>query len=400
LSLGNPLGAVEDIFITDQSTISNAEKLEVCHVASGDRWAGAEVQLAMLLKALRRIRGLKCSAIFLNEGRLADEARQAGIEVAVFPEAELNFFQILSGATRFLQSRNIQILHSHRYKENLVAALLARRCRVPVHVSSRHGAPEPFTGWPRYRQGLIEMLDRLVARHSTDCVVSVSEELRGYLMKYLPAAKVVTIYNGIDEEKVSSPFSASEAKQRLGIPAECWIVGTAGRLDPIKRLDIFLAAAQKVVGVEPNSRFVIAGEGKEESRLRNLASSLGLEDHVLFLGHRSDIYDVLRAMDIFVFCSDHEGLPMALLEALYLGVPVVSRPVGGIAEVIQDRINGVLLDSTDPLIVANEWMRLLTNADQRSQIAQAGRRLVADRFSVEKSADEFARLYHSLADVR
>lgn len=378
----------------------SAPGIAVCHVASGDRWAGAEVQLATLLRALARRKDLVVSAIFLNQGRLAEEARQAGIEICVIPETEHNFLQILSGATRFLHGKNIQILHSHRYKENLLAALLARRCRVPVHVSSKHGAPEPFAGWRRYKQDLIEMLDGWVARYSTNRVISVSEDLRSQLMRYLPATKVTTIHNAIDEKKVFSPLSPAEAKQRLGIPAECCVVGTAGRLDRVKRLDIFLAAAQQVVRSQPNARFVIAGEGQEEQGLRELARGLRLDDHVLFVGHRDDIYDVLRALDVFVLCSDHEGVPMALLETLYLGVPVVARPVGGVPEVIEDGVNGVLVDSADPSALAKECLRILTDEDRRKRMAQAGIRLIAEKFAVEKTAEEVAQLYRSLSDVR
>jgi len=378
----------------------SSRSVQVCHVASGDRWAGAEVQLATLLRALARRKDLGVSAIFLNEGRLAEGARQCGIEVCVVPESEHSFFQILSRATQFLHGKNVQVLHSHRYKENLLAALLARRCHVPFHVCSRHGAPEPFAGWRRYKQGLIQVLDRLVALHFTDCVVSVSEELRKRLTRYLPANKVVTIYNGIDVEKVFSSFSISEAKQRLGIPVECWVIGTAGRLDTVKRLDIFLAVAQQIVASHPNTRFVIAGEGKEESSLWGLAHTLGVQDRVLFLGHRSDIYDVLRAMDILVLCSDHEGLPMALLETLYLGVPVVARPVGGIREVIQDDVNGVLVDSANPSVLAKECLRILTDEDRRKQIAKAGNLLIVEKFAVEKTAREVAQLYRSLSDAR
>jgi glycosyltransferase involved in cell wall biosynthesis len=353
----------------------------------------------MMLKAFQRNKDLSLSAIFLNEGRLADETRQSGIEVRVIPESKYNLFQILSRATHFLEHKNVQVLHSHRYKENLLAALLARRCRVPVHVSSRHGAPEPFTGWPHYKQGLIEILDRAVARYSTDCVVSVSEELRRYLTNYLPAAKVITIYNGIDEDQVFSRFTAPEAKMRLGIPTDCAVVGTAGRLDPIKRLDIFLNAAKQISDGLPKTRFVIAGDGTEASRLRDLAASLGLSERVLFLGHRDDIYDVIRAMDIFVFCSDHEGLPMALLETLYLGVTVVARPVGGIPEVIQDGVNGVLVDSADPSTLARACLLILADDDRRKRFAQAGRRLIAEKFAVKETSGEVARLYRSLSVV-
>src|SRR5262249_16239862 len=130
------------------------------------------------------------------------------------------------------------------------------------------------------------------------------------------------------------------------------------------------------------------------------ARTLSVQDRVLFLGHRSDIYDVLRAMDIFVLCSDHEGLPMALLEALYLGVPVVARPLGGIRDVIQDGVNGVLLDSANPSALAKECLRILTDEDRRKRIVQAGNLLIAEKFAVEKTAREVAQLYRSLSNAR
>jgi glycosyltransferase involved in cell wall biosynthesis len=351
------------------------------------------------LTALQRVDDLSVSAIFLNEGRLAAEARQAGVEVCVFPEAEWSFLKICSEASRFVRSKRIQVLHSHRYKENLIAALVARRCHVPVHVSSSHGAPEPFAGSKHYKQRGIQLLDGLMARYSTDLVVSVSEDLRRQLIRHIPFAKVVTVYNGIDERQVFSALTVAEAKRRLGIPPDYGVVGTVGRLDPVKRLDIFLAAAQEIVISEANTKFVIAGEGDEEQTLRRLTHDLQLDDQVLFLGHRDDVFDVLRAMDVLVFCSDHEGLPMALLEALYLGVPVVARPVGGIAEVIQNGVSGVFVNSSDPRALAKECVNVLRDADGRKRMAEAGIRLVSAKFTAGNSAAEVARLYRLLVDA-
>ena len=376
-----------------------ALRIAVCHVASGDRWAGAESQLAGLLTALQRVEDLSVSAIFLNEGRLAAEARQAGVEVCVFPEAEWSFFKICSETSRFVRSKRIQVLHSHRYKENLIAALVAGRCHVPVHVSSSHGAPEPFAGRRYYKQRAIQLLDALVARYSTDLVVSVSEDLRRQLIRQIPFAKVVTVYNGIDERQVFSALTVAEAKRWLGISPDYGVVGTVGRLDPVKRLDIFLAAAQEIASSEAHTKFVIAGEGSEEQTLRQLTQDLHLDDQVLFLGHRDDVFDVLRAMDVLVFCSDHEGLPMALLEALYLGVPIVARPVGGIAEVIQNGVSGVFVDSSDPRALAKECVNVLRDADGRKRMAEAGIRLVSAKFTAGNSAAEVARLYRSLVDA-
>jgi glycosyltransferase involved in cell wall biosynthesis len=372
----------------------------VCHIASGDRWAGAEVQLTAMLQGLRQIPDLTVCAIFLNEGRAAEEARQIGIDVCVFDETQQSFFRILSRAGRFLAGKNVRVLHSHRYKENLLAALLARRCHVPVHVSSQHGAPEPFTGWRGLKHGAIQALDRQVALRATDRIISVSNELRLQLARSFPESKVITIHNGIAESKVFSRFTTMEAKQRLGIPADCAVIGTAGRLDPIKRLDILLAAAKQIGNTLPNTRFVIAGDGTEASRLQDQAASLGLDKDVLFLGHRDDIYDVIRAMDIFVLCSDHEGLPMALLEALHLGAPVVARPVGGIAEVIRDGVSGVWVPSAEPADLASACIALLRDDSRRNRLARAGAAVVAKEFTASHTARQMADLYRSLSSVR
>jgi glycosyltransferase involved in cell wall biosynthesis len=397
LSAGTPHSAAEIDFSAVKKHVSSAQKLNVCHVASGDRWAGAEVQLAALLKALRLDPTLHVSAIFLNEGRLANEARRAGVEVCILDETRLDFFHILSGAAQFLKGKSVRILHSHRYKETLLAALLSCFCHVPIHVCSKHGAPEPFQGWQRYKQAAIQFLDGWVTRICVDSVISVSEELRTRLRRIVTAKKVVTIYNGIDEESVVSFLSPQDAKERLGIPPYCPVIGTAGRLDPIKRLDIFLRAAQEMLVAQPNARFIIAGEGQQESHLCSLAATLGIENQVLFLGHRDDVYDVLRAMDIFVLCSDHEGLPMTLLEALYLRVPVVVRPVGGITEVIRDGVNGICVQSSEPLELAHACLRLVDGMARRTALGNAGAARVAEQFTVEQTARQVLQLYNSLS---
>jgi L-malate glycosyltransferase len=396
LSVGSQLSAVEaGVMQTNARVCAGASTLAVCHIASGDRWAGAEVQVSALLKGLQRIGDLSLYAIFLNEGRLATETRDLGIDVCVLDESRQNFFEILSGASHFFKGKNVRVLHSHRYKENLLAAMLARKCQGAIHISSQHGAAEPFKGWGGLKQSAIHALDRQVAIRRTDRIISVSDELRMQLIRGILAEKVVTIHNGIDEDRVFSRLTTAAAKQRLGIAPDCPVVGLAGRLEPIKRLDIFLAAARRIAKELPNARFVIAGGGSETARLRQLTSTIGLDEHVLFLGHREDIYDVIRALDIFVFCSDHEGLPMALLETLYLGVPVVARPVGGIAEVIQDGVNGVCVGSSDPNELASACLSLLGDDSRRSALARAGATLVAENFTARHTAEQTAALYRS-----
>jgi glycosyltransferase involved in cell wall biosynthesis len=378
----------------------SAEKLAVCHIASGDLWAGAESQIAALLRNLAARKDLDLSAILLNPGRLADEIQSLGIEVRVIPENSTGFFGIYSQAARFLDHRGVRILHSHRYKENVLAALLARRCRIPFVVRTQHGLPEPVTGFSHWKQRCLRSLDRFVARRATDRVICVSSDMGRHLARQFGSRKIIVIPNGVDPSVVQPRLNVEEAKNRLGIPQASFVIGFAGRLEPVKRLDIFLKAAKLIVDVKQRISFVIAGAGREEAKLRTMAQSLGLSNHVFFLGHRDDIYDILRAFDALILCSDHEGLPMILLEALCLGVVVVARDVGGLPEVIQDGVNGVLVTSGEPEDMARACMRVLDDVPSRQRLALAGARLVTENYSVESAGNRVAELYASLAGSR
>jgi len=397
LSSGN-LPAAAEIGRRAQRNATAAAPLAVCHIASGDRWAGAEVQIATLLKFLARDERLQLSAILLNPGRLAEEVERCGIPVTVIPENQNNFLRTVRCAAEFLADRNVQILHSHRYKENLLAAFLARRCGVPHIVRTQHGLPEPLRGLRALKQGFIQTLDRFIARHRTGRIISVSSEMTRHLARHLDAQKIVTIPNGIDLEGVRSALTREEAKQRLGIEPSCPAVGSVGRLEPVKRLDIFLRAAAALAAQRPEARFVIVGEGREDARLKALAHQLGMESRVMFLGHRDDVYDVLRALDILVLSSDREGLPMVLLEALCLGVVVVARSVGGIPEVIQNGVNGILVDLSDPQSLAEACAQVLADRARAQRLAEAGIKSVADGYGAAQTADQVARLYFSLCE--
>lgn len=400
MSRGNPQGVVERDDSVSAETPAAADCLGVCHIASGDLWAEAEVQIATLLKYLVRDGGVELSAILLNDGRLAEEIRHLGVELLVIPESRIGFLGILRRAAKFLRGRKIHVLHSHRYKENLLAAMLALRFQIPHIVQTLHGMPEPQRRLKRLRQSLISTLNRFISRTAPDRLICVSPEMTRRLRGLAAPHRLVTITNGIDFASVRSCLSAAEAKMRLGIPSDHQVLGVAGRLEPIKRLDIFLRAAAKVRAIRANTKFVIAGQGREANNLKLLAESLGIGEHVLFLGHRDDIYDVLRAFDVLVMCSDHEGLPMVLLEALALGLVVVAREVGGIPEVIQDGENGILVKSDDPSALAAACLEVLADAERRRRLADLGPKLVAKRFSAEHMAAQVAQLYRSLTDSR
>jgi len=312
-------------------------------------------------------------------------------------ESEHGFLGLISRATAHLRGRGIDVVHSHRYKENLLAYGIARRLGIPRVVRTEHGLGEPFHGWAQTKQRLIRAADQWVARHRTAAVIAVSSEMQRTLSSRLSSRQLLQVYNGIDPASVTSGLSSAVAKERLGLDGNPPVVGYAGRLDPIKRLDLLVKAAQHARQELPELKFVIAGEGPQEDALRRDIAAAGLSGSFKLLGHREDQYDVLRAFDVVTLCSDHEGIPMVLLEAMNLQVPVVARKVGGIPEMVENESSGLLVDSGDPKPLASAWLRVLSDAGLRSRLEHGAMARVQQRFTAQQNADAVVNLYVRLS---
>lgn len=375
---------------------SRKAPISVCHLASGDAWGGAEAQLSALMRSLSKQTELRMSAIVLNEGRLAEELRSCCGDVKIISERQRSFWQIVAETREFLHARNIQIVHAHRYKENVIGALLTCGKSDMKLVKTQHGQTETLAGLAGAKQWLAHTLDRLTMRYAADAVISVSSQLTGYLKKYVNHDRIAVIPNGLDLAGVNCELSRAEAKQRLGIPEEAPVVGFVGRLERVKRLDIFVHTAGEIVNQIPTTNFVIAGSGREELRLRQLVTDLGLSNRFVFLGYRSDTPAILRAMDVLLITSDHEGLPMVLLEAMALGTLVVAREVGGISEVLTDEETGFLVEDQNPAALSKACIEALQNKKKAEQLALAARKLVETRFLAEHNGARVVELYTAL----
>jgi L-malate glycosyltransferase len=371
-------------------------RISICHVSEGGAWAGAEVQVATLLRALSKCPEIDLHAIVLHEGRLAHELRSFGVAVQVVSEQHKSFPRVISECSVFVKSRNIQILHSHNYKENLIALSLSHLCNVPHLVRTQHGHPEPYSIIRNMKHWCVLIADRLAAKYSAAQIVSVSSDLGEYWKKHANPQNVTVLRNAVDFERVSSSFSPAEAKRRLGIPGDSFVVGIAARLECIKRHDLFLATAKYLAERIPKSNFVIAGGGRQQGSLQRLIVESDLQERAALLGERNDVYDVLRAMDILLICSDHEGIPMVMLEAMVLRVPVVARKVGGIPEVIQDGISGILVPSDSPEDLGQACLAIFTNPRLRESLTQVAYDEIHRRYSPEKHARTIVELYQSL----
>lgn len=371
--------------------MSHSNPIKVLHLASGDRWAGAEVQLFTLLTQLQRLPDIEPAAILLNEGELAQCLREQGIAVDVLDEGLLPSRIIVKRLLQLLRRHAPQILHTHRQKENIfgsVANTLSIRAR---SVRTVHGACEHIP--KRASQRMIHALDRWTGNHLQQRVIAVSDDLALKLRSDFAQKTIVVIENGVDISAVRA--SVKPVDFRLNAPDKVHI-GIVGRLDPVKRIDIFLQMAQLLLNEQPATpwHFHIFGEGALDHSLKTLASQLGISSAVTFHGHRRDSAACLAGLDAVVMCSDHEGLPMTVLEALAVGTPMLAHAVGGLRTVLAEGAGGLLVTDHSPRGYTNALKQLLQQ--DRSQLKAAGLTRLQEHYSAETNAARVAELYRTL----
>jgi glycosyltransferase involved in cell wall biosynthesis len=359
------------------------------HIASGDLWAGAEVQAFTLISHLARIPNTEVAVVLMNEGALAYKLRSAGIPVYVVDEQKMASPWILRRLCGIVRIWQPDVIHTHREKENILGSLASRLCRNVPSVRTIHGGPEDsaLSGWKGTRRRAVRAFDRWCGRALQQRLIAVTRELSVRMEGELPAEKIVVIENGVDTAAVRAEKGIAEFRTAEPDAAH---VGIVGRLAPVKRVDLFLETAAALLGHLPQRRwrFHVFGDGPERSRLQGLSERLRISDAVVFHGHRQDSATCIGGLDALVICSDHEGLPMTALEATALAVPTVAHAVGGLVEVIPHEF----LVTRHEMAGYRDGILRALHADGRI-IAENRARATLQRFSAQRNAERVHALY-------
>ena len=285
------------------------------------------------------------------------------------------------------------VVHTHDPTSLLYAAALAR-ARGSVVVHTKHGHDTV---------GSRRRLAARVAAGLTHAVVAVSEDVATVARQggEVGARKLVVIENGVDTERFSPSAVAGQrvrARERLGLPVEALVIGCIARFEPIKRHWLLLEAMLPTLSEE--RWMLLVGDGSQREAIAMQASAHPGGRFVVLPGMMEDPLDALSALDAFVLASSHEGLPLALLEGLSVGLPVIASAVGGIPAVVEHGVSGWLAElgtPGDPHRLRTAVDEVLTDAGLRRTLGSGGRQRVEERYSVARACDAYLALYQTFA---
>jgi len=357
------------------------------HVDTARTWRGGQNQVLLTVNGLRAI-GHRAALVAHPDGELRRRAAEGLELIPIAPRTEMD----LSAAWKFsrlLKRLDPDVIHAHDPHGVAMSALAlslvagsARGGPVPPLVASRrvdfHLKGNSFSRW-KYRQ--------------VDCFIAASEAIRKMLVADgVDADRTVTVHEGIDVDYVRAapPVNVHEA---FFLPHGAPVVGNVAALVPHKGQRYLIDAAHLVVQQLPDARFVILGEGELREHLEKQVHEHHLEKHVWLPGFRTDVLGCIKAFDLFVMSSVTEGLGTSLLDAMAASRPIVATSAGGIPEIVEDGVTGLLVPPRDHAALAAAIVRLLRDDEARRRMGDAGFARVNERFTVERMVEMTADLY-------
>ena len=358
------------------------------HIDTARSWRGGQNQVLLTVNGLRAA-GHRAMLVAHPSGELRHRAEEGLELIPLAPDHELD---LKAGwrLSRLLKRVRPDVIHAHDPHGVAMAS-------VALSMSSANGGPRLVAG---------RRVDFRLKRNSfsrwkyrqVDLFIASSEAIRQILIRDgVEPGRVVTVHEGIDVERMAH-LDAANVHAEFFLPHGAPLIGNIAALVPHKGQRHLLDAMPIVIREVPDARLVMLGEGELRPQLEQQVKQLRLEHHVVMPGFRSDVLALLKGVDIFVLSSETEGLGTSLLDAMAAGKPCVGTRVGGIPEVIDDGVTGVLVPPHDPPALAAALVKLLKEPGLRERMGEAALVRVADQFSVERMVDRTAKAYETACE--
>jgi glycosyltransferase involved in cell wall biosynthesis len=355
-------------------------KLSVCHIINSLRYGGAERQFVNTLIHLPDVRK---TAIILDAnpavGQL-DKLLPDNVPVFGLGVRLRHLPQCVWKLSRLLKKLKVDVVHTHMYWASLYGVPAARIAQVPVVVTSEHGR----NPWKSAGQRWVE---RAVISRWSDMRVCVSEDILQIRRDVdgIPADKLIYVPNGTG---IPDPVKHTDSR-----PV---VIGTVGRFVKEKDYITLVRAAAHLRDMNRDFQLYLVGDGPLRPSIAQEIADLNLQTIVQLPGLQHDVSNWLRRFDVFVMSSIREGQPVALLEAMAHGLPVVATRVGGIPDTVNQDREGILVDPSDPVALANALAELVDDPGRRRELGTHARQRVIQDFSIDISCERYLNLYQRL----
>lgn len=361
---------------------------KVLHVVHALDPGGAQRLVIEMIRGMqgRRIDSFVCCLD--RVGEWAAEVQSLGVPVTTLARKP-GFHPVLGRRIAELARANrIDVLHCHQYSPFVYgsfARLLDPRLRL---VFTEHGRlADARISWRR------KMANRLLRRIPVR-TVAVCEDLKaGMVQEGFGSQDIEVVYNGIRLGPRPSLEMRRQARSSLGLEHDALVIGTVARLDAVKDIPTLLQAHDALFRRFPQLQLLILGDGPAQASLQEQAASMGHNHSVRFLGHRSDVRELLPAFDIYVNSSSYEGVSLSIVEAMAAELPVVATRVGGNPEVVLDGRTGLLVPKQENSILAEKIGSLLEDREMSRRFGEAGRRRAEEAFDLDRMIDFYLRIY-------
>lgn len=357
--------------------------LAIC--STGELYGGVEQFINTFSDYLKKETNVNFIVLLFNKGLLYEKLKEARIETYIISSGFKYNIGVIRQIIRLFKEKKINIVHTHGYKANILCSIAGKVCNAKI-IKTEHGKIEPSTGYNRFKMQINHRIDRIISRLLLDEIVFVSKDIESYYKKYYRNLKSTVIYNGIPRIEVNLD------KNLQGFDYNAFNLGIVGRLTKVKG-HIFLLRALKNLNDLGNIKLNIFGNGHLEEELRDYCNKNGISNIVAFYGFKENIYYYMAALDVLVMPSLHEGMPYAILEAMYLKIPIIASDVGGLKEILGNNVDALLVPPANEEKLANAIRYLYENSEVREQFKKNIYKKVSERFFIGNMTDQYITVY-------
>lgn len=358
--------------------------MKILHIDTEKTWRGGEQQLLYLVKGLKE-RGHTSVVVCQPESPLEDAVKKGGVEaIPVRMRGEFDLPAAWQIGRLLRKGNYYDILHTHTSHAHSIGLLSRFFGKVKAMAVSRR-VDFPIKSRFKYNAFNVHY-------------IAVSEAIKRVMMDGgVPEKKIDVVRSCIDLGRLDNAAIA-DVRTELGINKDAVVIGNIAHMADHKGQIYLLRAANIVKEKYPDVRFVIVGDGDLRGELEAEARRFGLDGAVIFTGFRKDVAGFLASFDIFAFPSHLEGLGTSLLDAMVMRKPIVSTTAGGIPEVVQDGVNGILVPPKDPDALARAMIQLIEDPELRNNYGNAGRRIIEERFTVDRVVEGTLEVYKRILE--